>query len=326
MGFKDYQAAMSGPIKRKPIRPYNLSSVIGALITGDTKLGRPDVNLDEFASSLPKEIASVWDTLTPAQKRAVINDSEWYKEDNDYTNFWGLVGDKYTFDSQALLDELSSISQMQADYAAVGDAPVYQDYLDAARDAANAQVTELMKPADELLAQAKTRYETDLANISNDYTNLRRNLVTQQYQNNAQLMDTLSSNLDRNRRNALEAGASAGIRIAENINTLLSVQNKQSAAAMNTANQLSQMMIDQRAQERGAYDTYSKAQSDHMNRKQELTLGAEDRAVNTASTNYNAAQNSYDRKLSDVDSKYAGTNLYDYRGMFKSNNTSKYGS
>ena len=313
--------------------PLTLATIVGVLAAAGagaagaaSQNGRPDINLDSVESILPKEVIPLWNNLTLAQKRAIINDSAWYKETNDGSNLWGLFGDKYTFDSQALLDELSSISQMQADYAAVGDAPVYQDYLDAARDAANAQVTELMKPADELLAQAKTRYETDLANISNDYTNLRRNLVTQQYQNNAQLMDTLSSNLDRNRRNALEAGASAGIRIAENINTLLSVQNKQSAAAMDTANQLSQMMIDQRAQERGVYDTYSKAQSDHMNRKQELTLSAEDRAVNSANTNYNAAQSAYDRKLSDVDSKYAGTNLYDYRGMFKSNNTSKYGS
>ena len=303
-----------------------IASATGAASFAASQSGRPDVDLDKFALSLPAEVLPVWNTLTPAQKRAIVNDSAWYEKDNDFTNLFGLFGDRYAFDSQALLDELSSISQMQADYAAVGDAPVYQDYLDAARDAANAQVTELMKPADELLAQAKTRYETDLANISNDYTNLRRNLITQQYQNNAQLMDTLSSNLDRNRRNALEAGASAGIRIAENINTLLSVQNKQSAAAMDTANQLSKMMIDQRAQERGVQDTYTAAQRDHMNRKQELTLGAEDRAVNTASTNYNAAQSSYDRKLSDVDSKYAGTNLYDYRGMFKSNNTSKYGS
>lgn len=311
---------------KTPITPGAIGMNIGALLTGETKLGRPDVDLDEFALSLPEELKSVWDTLSTTQKRAIINDSEWYKKDNDGTNLWGLFGDKYTFDSQALLDELSSISQMQADYAAVGDAPLYQTYLDEARAAANAQVAELMKPADELLAQERTRYETDLANISNDYANLRRNLVTQQYQNNAQLMDTLSSNMDKARRNALEAGASAGIRIAENINTLLSVQNKQSQASMDTANQLSQMMIDQRAQERGVQDAYGAAQRDHMNRRQDLTLSAEDRAVNTANTNYNAAQGAYDRKLSDIDSKYAGTNLYDYRGMFKSNNTSKYGS
>lgn len=303
-----------------------VASAAGAAGLAASQSGRPDVDLDKFALSLPAEVLPVWNTLTPAQKRAIVNDSAWYEEDNGFSNLFGLFGDRYAFDSQALLDELSSISQMQADYAAVGDAPLYQTYLDEARAAANAQVAELMKPADELLAQERARYETDLANISNDYTNLRRNLISQQYQNNAQLMDTLSSNMDKARRNALESGASAGIRIAENINTLLSVQNKQSQASMDTANQLAQMMIDQRAQERGVQDVYNEAQRDHMNRRQELTLGAEDRAVNSANTNYNAAQSAYDRKLSDIDSKYAGTNLYDYRGMFKSNNTSKYGS
>lgn len=301
------------------------AGAVGGVATFKSRNGRPDVDLDTFELSLPEELKPMWRDLSPAQKRAIINDSAWYEKDNDGTNFWGLFGDKYSFDSQALLDELSSMSQMQADYAAVGDAPLYQTYLDEARAAADAQVAELMKPADELLAQERARYETDLADISNDYANLRRNLITQQYQNNAQLMDTLSSNMDKARRNALESGASAGIRIAENINTLLSVQNKQSQASMDTANQLSQMMIDQRAQERGIQDAYSAAQRDHMNRRQDLTLSAEDRAVNTANTNYSAAQGAYDRKLSDVDSKYAGTNLYDYRGMFK-NNSSKYGS
>ena len=302
------------------------AGAIGGVATAKSRNGKPDVNLDEFALSLPEEVAPVWNALTPAQKRAIINDSAWYKEDNVARNFWGLFGDKYTLDTQALIDELSSISQMNSDYAALGSEPVFDDYLSDARAAANAQVAELMKPADDLLAQEQARYEADLANISNDYTNLRRNLITQQYQNNAQLMDTLSANMDKARRNALEAGASAGIRIAENINTLLSVQNKQSAAAMDTANQLSQMMIDQRAQERSVQDAYDSAQRDHMNRKQELTLGAEDRAVNTANTNYNAAYGAYDRRRSEIDNKYLGTNMYDYRGMFTPTSKSKYGS
>lgn len=303
MGFEDYQTAMTRP-----------------------KIPKGTVSLDYIADILPKEVLQIWNTLSDSQKRAIINDDAFYRTDKGFHNLWGLTGASEVLNEQALLDELSNISQMQADYAALGSEPIFDDYLSDARAQANAQVAELMKPADDLLAQAGERYKADLADISDDYANARRGLLTQQYQNNAQLMDTLSSSLDRNRRNALEAGASAGIRIAENINTLLSVQNKQSAAAMDTANQLSQMMIDQRAQERSVQDVYDSAQRDHMNRKQELTLGAEDRAVNTATTNYNAAYGAYDRRRSEIDNKYMGTNMYDYRGMFTPTSKSKYGS
>lgn len=112
----------------------------------------------------------------------------------------------------------------------------------------------------ELQALADAReadYRDAVQNIRAETREARRALLSSQHQQNAQLMDTLSSGMERSRRNALEAGASAGIRLADNINTLLSVQNKQSQTSLETSNQLAQMLMQQRASERSERNSYN---------------------------------------------------------------------
>ena len=190
------------------------------------------------------------------------------------------------------------------------EAPELQTYLDSARDEASALYSSMYDELAQLAEERKNSYGTELANISNMYGSLRSNLISQQYQQNAQLMDTLQSNMDRNRRNALEAGASAGIRIADNINTLLTVQNKQSATSMETANQLSQMMINQRNAEASARNSYNDYMTQNTMNRQNLKREEESYARDLANTNYTAARDSYVNKMTEYDKKAAYNPMY----------------
>ena len=253
-----------------------------------------------------------WNSLTASQRESIIN--KYREKDNDFSNMWGLFGDKYDLDTDRLLADLAASQQMFDDYAALGDQPLYETYLEDARKAIDAEKAEMYADLDNLLNTQTDLYNDQMANISRDYDNLRSNLLSQQYQQNAQLMDTLQSGMERSRRNALEAGASAGIRIADNINTLLSVQNKQSASSMETANQLSQMMINQRNAEHSARSAYNDVLAQDTANRHSIKLGSENRATSLAGTNYNAANDAYTAKQTKLDNQYGLDNpFYEYR-------------
>lgn len=247
--------------------------------------------------------------FTNAQWNRILTDGDW--DTRDY-NILGTKG--YTVDEDELLASLQEAQQMFDAYAELGDQPLYETYLEDARKAIDAENAEMYADLDNLLNTQTDLYNDQMANISREYGNLRSNLLSQQYQQNAQLMDTLQSGMERSRRNALEAGASAGIRIADNINTLLSVQNKQSASSMETANQLSQMMINQRNAEHSARSAYNDVLAQDTANRHSIKLGSENRATSLAGTNYNAANDAYTAKQTKLDNQYGLDNpFYDYR-------------
>jgi hypothetical protein len=175
-----------------------------------------------------------------------------------------------------------------------------------------------------LLNEQLGMYNTQLSDISNDYNRMRSDIQANQYRQNAQLMDTLQSGMEKSRRNALEAGASAGIRIADNINTLLSVQNKQSNSAMETANQLSQMMINQRNAEHGIYNSmydaknaYANAASQNIHDKQTYKANYDAMTESKAQSAYDRAYSSYNDRLTDWDNSMSMNPLYDVRNTLK---------
>ena len=256
-----------------------------------------------------------------------LSEDQWQNIINQYvtesTKDMELFGNKFhtvdvskdlSNDVESLLNALSSRPE----------APNKESFLDSARATASELYSGMLDEYNALDANRLATHQAEMQNITTGYDQLRSNLLTSQYQRNAQLMDSLQSGMERSRRNALEAGASAGIRIADNINTLLSVQNKQSATSMETANQLSQMMINQRnaeAESRRSYDDYmsqSKVNKDNLKREQEGY------AQNLANANYNAAYDSYAKKQTDWDSANAYNPLYNYRGEFEQASKSKY--
>ena len=96
------------------------------------------------------------------------------------------------------------------------------------------------------LSKTKRLYNTQLQNLNDAFSQSSSALKSQQYLANAQTYDALRSDLRRSSQNALEAGASAGVRIASNVNALLTAQNKQSATSMDTANALAEMLLQHR--------------------------------------------------------------------------------
>lgn len=242
------------------------------------------------------------------------------------SNQWGDLLDQYAtpsgkeVDMSLLQSDIDSMLDALANYN--NEMPLLENYLADARAQIAAENAAEFAEMDRLLGQQQDLYNAELKGLGDSYDLARSNLLSQQYQQNSQLMDTLQSGMERSRRNALEAGASAGIRIADNINTLLSVQNKQSATSMETANQLSQMMINQRNAEAATRRDYSSyLQADNAQRSN-LRLSANDRANSLANTNYQAADQAYLKKEQDFADDNQWNPLYGYRSQLK--NKSKY--
>jgi hypothetical protein len=111
----------------------------------------------------------------------------------------------------------------------------------------------------------------------------------------------MSSDMARARRNAIEAGASAGVRIAGNVNALLSAQNKMSQQSLETSNQLAQMLVNQRNAEAGL-----------RNQWRDVKMSTYDRTQNRAQSMYSTEQAKYDdntkRWQTEIDKKLSPSN------------------
>jgi hypothetical protein len=274
---------------------------------------------DKYLEGEGSEYSEMWNSLPEDLRQQLVNDYTYEK--NNVANLWGAFGgDREVLDYERMLQELADASSkggMFDEYESlVNSKPVYEDYFNDALDVVNQQNQAEYDELDKLLDEQTKQRDTDLANISESYGGARRSLLSNQYRQNSQTMDTLQSGMDRTRRNALEAGASAGIRIAGNVNTLLSAQNKQAATSMDTANQLSQMMINQRNAESSVNRAYNDYLTNDNAQRRDLRMSTEDRAHNYASGRYNVAQDSYDAKVSDFDSKYSMSNMYDYKSRY----------
>ena len=243
--------------------------------------------------------------LTDAQWDDIVSNNYSTSERKKGQNFLGNKGyfvdlDALDADLNAYIDALSTEPKR----------PEYSTYLDDAYAEIDRQNQVEFDALDELLAEQEALYNEDMSNISQGYNDMRTGLLSQQYQQNLQTMDTLQSDMSRARQNALEAGASAGIRIAGNVNALLSAQNKQSATSMDTANQLAQMMISQRNEESAARRNYqSYLQSDAASRS-DLRMSRDDRATGLADRNYTSASNEYTADKTDWDNEMALSNPF----------------
>lgn len=290
---------------------------LGGNIWANIGGGRRKMNSSEIDSqSMSPGLRELWRKLSESEKQAIM--SQYYTEENGWANAGGIFGnDREVVDVEALIKDLErSVADggMLSEYAALGSEPVFEDYLNSARDAIAAENASMYADLDRLRDINTASFNNELANMSDSFNNARSSLLSQQYQQNAQLMDTLQSGMERSRRNALESGASAGIRIADNINTLLTTQNKQSAASMETANQLAQMMVNQRAAESDVRSRYANMLSEDTSKRHDINLSSESRATSLANTNYNSAYNSYDVKRTALDNKYGAANsLYNVK-------------
>lgn len=275
--------------------------------------GKKKYNLDDYSANalrgmgLDESDIAAWDSLSESTKRAIID--KHYADKNTIFNLWGVFGnDRQKVDDDALLSDLRELSEMQEAVGSLPKLPNYEDSLKYAQGEVDAALQEL----EGLRATQVDSFNDELSSLASSYNTSRNALLSNQYQQNAQLMDNMTSQLDKQNRNALEAGASAGMRLAGNINTLLSTQNKQSQTSLETANQLAQMMVNQRNAEASVRGRYGDYMSQHFATKQDI----KDSLYGRADNYHTAQQNVYDSAIAQWDSKYASNPSWNFRGAF----------
>lgn len=148
-------------------------------------------------------------------------------------------------------------------------------------------------------------YNKQMSNLNDMYNQNASSILSNDYRNNASLMGSVNSSLSKARQSALEAGASAGLRLASNVNTLLSVQNKQAQASLDTSNQLAQSMLNQRQAAMNLQNNYSNILSENTNRRAALENEKYERVQSAKSTAYDLANNEYQNKLSNYEDNLA---------------------
>lgn len=220
-----------------------------------------------------------WDSMSAEEQDALLEN--YYTEDGKgLHNLWGFTGTSDTFDKDLFLKDLG-------EYGNIEVAPLLEDYVNIDKILADAQAS-VDAENERLLASLNE----DLQRSGDAFTQARDAMLTSQHQRNAQTMDTMASDMSRARRNAIEAGASAGIRIAGNVNALLSAQNKMSQQSLDTSNQLAQMLLNQRNAEAGLRNQWRDAQMSTYDRVQ----GRAQNEINIGQQRYNQAQESWQRR------------------------------
>ena len=144
-------------------------------------------------------------------------------------------------------------------------------------------------------------------------------------------MGGLSNSLDKAKMSALEAGASAGLRLSNNINTLLSTQNKQAQQSLETATNLAGMMLNQRQAAAGIRSDYNNTLANDANNRADLVRGNAERTTAYQNNLTNQYQNTYNNKMTaweNSNSRYSSNPFYgSYMGYAQNNayNTNKQG-
>jgi hypothetical protein len=230
-----------------------------------------DALRNDLRNSLSGDVLNYWDSLSETEQDALL-ENYYIKNENGLYNTFGLTGGTSTFDKDTFLKDIG-------EYSAIETAPLLSDYVDIDKALANAQAS-VDAENERLLASLNE----ELASTSDAYNNARNNLLAGQHQRNQMTVDTMASDMSRARRNAIEAGASAGIRIAGNVNSILSAQNKMSQQSLETSNQLAQMLVNQRNAEAGLRSQW-----------RDIESSTYDRVQNRAQNEMNIGQHRYDR-------------------------------
>ena len=289
---------------------------IGTNIWNTLGSGRkgPSISKQELVDTLRAQGMDEYADLISQQTEASIQaalDSHW-KEDNSWANAGGLWGgDRYTFDREgALRDLFTSLQNIEND--PMPEAPRASDYF--SDEYLDSIIGDRMAELESLRSEYQTQYDDTIRGIDEDYGAMRQNLLATQSRQNAELMDTMRSEMSRSRRNALEAGASAGIRLADNINIMLSNQNKQAQTSLETSNQLAQMAINQRAaksQAQGQYNQYMQQNFDSRSNLRQQGLSEANSRYNAAMGDYDVQHSAWnDRHAADIGTSAFASNLY----------------
>lgn len=276
----------SGSAFRSRSNPYTR----GKFKWWNTSKERKDYNewqkaavLDAISNQITDaEAKNWWDGLDNATKTSLLELGGYYTPVEDsWENLGGFFGRLENLDVDTVLKHINEYSNLEA-------SPLLSDYVNIDSILADSQ-----KAIDAENERLLASLNEDLANTSNAYNDARNTLLAGQHQRNQMTMDTMASDMSRARRNAIEAGASAGIRIAGNVNSILSAQNKMSQQSLETSNQLAQMLVNQRNAEAGLRSQW-----------RDIESSTYDRVQNRAQNEMNIGQQRYDQAHADWQRKY----------------------
>lgn len=198
------------------------------------------------------------------------------------------------------------------------------DYANEADQAIDNETQRVLALYDQNLARQTNNYNAELENMNRSYNDYARQVLANDYNKNAQLMGTVQQNMDKARKNALEAGANAGLRIASNVNTLLSAQNKQAATSLETSNQLAQAMMNQRNAASSLRGDYNNMLTNDTNARAGLESGKFERKLNARNSLYDSRLNEYNTRQqinTEKNGNYTSNPFYDsYTTYKKANN------
>ena len=221
-------------------------------------------------------------------------------------NLWGLLGTANTYDIDSALAHLAQLSELDELYNSIPEAPDYEQIYNDALEEIEAENDATTKLWDEDVNRRTNLFNQQLSDSNTAYNQNVEQILSNDYQNNARLLGTMRSEMQRSQRNALEAGASAGIRIAGNINTMLSAQNQQAQQSLATSNNLAQMLLNQQQANAGLRNDYADYMSQDTQRRTDLTNSTADRAASRANTNFNIQNTIQGQKSDNFNNALAG--------------------
>lgn len=271
-----------------------------------------DAGLDmEFINSMSdKELAAYAD--------------EYMNDDYDVLGF-----SSKTFDKGSFLHDIRELQDIDNAWQDVPNAPDYDKIYRDAANTINQENAELSALYDRMLNSQTANYQQQMNDLNSAYRDYSRQILSNDYIQNAQLMNTVGSSLSKSRQNALQAGASAGLRLANNVNTLLSTQNQQTAQSLQTSNNLAQMLLNQRQAAAGIRNDYNNALNQNTMNKANLKAGNAERVENYARGQLDTANTIYQNKLNSWENSLnakAGSNVFaDAYKTYKSQSANKYG-
>lgn len=235
----------------------------------------------------------------------------WTREDE-------ILGDKYDrFSTADALKELKALSSINLPEPSKSYEDLYNE-MSAKIDEENAAANSLY---DQALASQRGLYNSQMNLLNSGYNNLAKQTLAMDYQKNNQLLGGLENSMSKARQNALEAGASAGIRLANNVNTLMSTQNQQAMQSLQTSNNLAQMLMNQQQAAAGLKSNLANAYSTNANQKAGLIQGTYERKQSNADSAWRINQDIYDDKVNRATSGLEGNTFKDSYLKFKQGQT-----
>lgn len=267
---------------------------------------------EDVSNELSPEALEYWNSLDEDYKQRLLEKN--YAKEVD--GILGWFNDDVTYDIDDIVADLENVIKIN------GAMPVEPTRADAAAELEN-DIT-FQKYIDELQASENRQtqfYQDQLRDNQAMFDDYRSQILGNQYQQQAQLMGTVGSEMSKARRNALEAGASAGLRMAENINTTLAMQNKQSQISLETSNQLAQQLLNQRQAAAGIRGEYNSMLDSNSAERRKYTDSSTQRLLDDK-------RYTYEKDLANWENSYnSSSNPFaeNYRDNIRNKATSQYG-